>query len=328
ITSTVIKRRGAYDELSLTGKQVTAIATTRSQFTSLSHEPFTASGGNPNSKSQQYNAFIDECIRTHNEMRRRHGVPELQPSKKLTRFARRRAKHIANSDGAEFRHPDNLAYGENLAWHSDADRSCAALIKLWYDERDLYRFDRGQFDTTTGHFTQLVWKSTTRVGCAKAYSSGPRGGVYLVCNYDPPGNWVNEALENVFDIVERTVATTHKPLRNKPSTAKPHSQISTITTTTTAKPKIITTSSVAMVQTTVKPKPPLTLNPKLSTTYTNNNTVNSNTTNKHNNNNNKNNKKKKEKKKKNNYNNNSINSGTTTTTSIATSKPRAQSMRT
>nr|CAD1834629.1 unnamed protein product [Ananas comosus var. bracteatus] len=41
-----------------------------------------------------------------------------------------------------------------------------------------------------GHFTQIVWNNTERVGCARVECAG--GGVIITCNYDPPGNWVGE----------------------------------------------------------------------------------------------------------------------------------------
>lgn len=41
----------------------------------------------------------------------------------------------------------------------------------------------------TGHFTQLVWKSTTQLGCAMAVTTTNK--VYGVCNYSPQGNIVN-----------------------------------------------------------------------------------------------------------------------------------------
>jgi hypothetical protein len=37
----------------------------------------------------------------------------------------------------------------------------------------------------TGHFTQVVWRATTHVGCGTASCTGL---VLWVCNYDPPGN--------------------------------------------------------------------------------------------------------------------------------------------
>ena len=54
---------------------------------------------------------------------------------------------------------------------------------------------------TTGHYTQMVWRTTKEVGCATASGSGSvsqaQGGgsgevVYLVCRYSPPGNMQGE----------------------------------------------------------------------------------------------------------------------------------------
>jgi len=42
-----------------------------------------------------------------------------------------------------------------------------------------------------GHFTQLVWSKTARVGCGKA--TGADGNDYWVCNYDPQGNMQGES---------------------------------------------------------------------------------------------------------------------------------------
>lgn len=41
-----------------------------------------------------------------------------------------------------------------------------------------------------GHYTHVVWRKTTRVGCAGV--DGPDGNYRLVCRYNPPGNVMNE----------------------------------------------------------------------------------------------------------------------------------------
>ena len=45
------------------------------------------------------------------------------------------------------------------------------------------------------HYTQIVWRKTTDLGCAVATCptiSNWSGGTLVVCNYSPPGNWVGE----------------------------------------------------------------------------------------------------------------------------------------
>lgn len=58
-----------------------------------------------------------------------------------------------------------------------------------------YNYSRPGFSEQTGHFTQLVWKDTTTVGCGRRLC-GTRGW-YLVCEYWPRGNVVGEFSDEV-----------------------------------------------------------------------------------------------------------------------------------
>ncbi|CAN1228951.1 Pathogenesis-related protein PR-1 [Linum grandiflorum] len=42
-----------------------------------------------------------------------------------------------------------------------------------------------------GSGTRIVWRRTKRVGCARVVCNGGSG-VFMTCNYDPPGNYVGE----------------------------------------------------------------------------------------------------------------------------------------
>ena len=66
---------------------------------------------------------------------------------------------------------------------------------MLYKEKKNYSFD-GKFTANTGHFTQIVWKSTTRVGFG--YAVTETGQFYSVFNYYPAGNYKNEFHLNVF----------------------------------------------------------------------------------------------------------------------------------
>ena len=77
-----------------------------------------------------------------------------------------------------------------------------ASIEMWYNEEKLYNYDNpGATDfEKIGHFTQLVWASTTTVGCGKATCSkgSPFSGgtwQYVVCRYSPAGNVIGSGAD-------------------------------------------------------------------------------------------------------------------------------------
>jgi hypothetical protein len=82
-----------------------------------------------------------------------------------------------------------------------------AAIEAWGDERVHYNYNKPGFSEETGHFTQLVWKSTRTVGCDRhdcgiGQNNGQDArGWFVVCQYWPPGNVVDD---NMFrDNVQR-----------------------------------------------------------------------------------------------------------------------------
>ncbi|OVA10782.1 Allergen V5/Tpx-1-related [Macleaya cordata] len=118
------------------------------------------------------------------------GLPGLKWDQKLTDYAqsyaeqRRSDCQLIHSDGP---------YGENIFWGSGYGWSPAQAVKAWVDERKWY--DHGSNSCTPGqecgHYTQIVWKTTTRVGCAKVTCDSGLG-EFMICNYDPAGNYDNE----------------------------------------------------------------------------------------------------------------------------------------
>ena len=59
---------------------------------------------------------------------------------------------------------------------------------MWYNEVSQYNFNNPGFNSATGHFTQIVWVGTTKLGCGLAISRTNK--VYGICNYSPPGNYI------------------------------------------------------------------------------------------------------------------------------------------
>jgi hypothetical protein len=84
--------------------------------------------------------------------------------------------------------------GENLymVWSTDTpDQSPGAAVKSWADEEKFYNYDQNTCadGEVCGHYTQLVWSNTQRVGCGRAgRSADGRNYVIWACNYGPPGN--------------------------------------------------------------------------------------------------------------------------------------------
>ncbi|XP_023694052.2 cysteine-rich secretory protein LCCL domain-containing 2-like isoform X2 [Paramormyrops kingsleyae] len=100
--------------------------------------------------------------------------------------------------------------GQNLAVHWGSFQSPAFHVQAWYDEVRDYTYpyphecrpfcpERCSGPMCT-HYTQLVWATTNRLGCAVHVCSQMnvwgeiwKNAVYLVCNYSPKGNWIGEA---------------------------------------------------------------------------------------------------------------------------------------
>ena len=72
-------------------------------------------------------------------------------------------------------------------------------VRTWYKEKDVYDFNYPYFSPKTGHFTQLVWKESERLGVGYAKAPyGTRYRYYVVAYYDPPGNYEDSFTQNVL----------------------------------------------------------------------------------------------------------------------------------
>lgn len=50
-----------------------------------------------------------------------------------------------------------------------------------------------------GHYTQIVWADTTKIGCGKIRYTDSNGSIrlYLICNYGPSGNYDGEPIYKI-----------------------------------------------------------------------------------------------------------------------------------
>lgn len=125
-----------------------------------------------------------EMLAAHNAVRREVGVAPLVWSERLAAFAQEWADTLAAR--RLFFHRRSSPYGENLFEIRDARAAAAEVVESWASESKDYQYSSNTCRGVCGHYTQIVWRDTQRVGCAAARNG--RTEVW-VCNYDPPGNW-------------------------------------------------------------------------------------------------------------------------------------------
>jgi uncharacterized protein YkwD len=137
--------------------------------------------------------FAGEVLAAHNEARADMGVPPLKWNEKLAADAAAWAQRL--SGHAMLRHSGVSDQGENL-WLGTRDYfDAATMVSHWVEEKAQYHAGRFPDNSTTGnwadvgHYTQIVWRTTREVGCARASDATLD---YLVCRYSPPGNWLGE----------------------------------------------------------------------------------------------------------------------------------------
>jgi hypothetical protein len=132
-------------------------------------------------------------LAAHNRERAALGVLALSWDPALSADAAEWAAELAAS--GEFEHSPNAGgeeiQGENLWLGTRGYYTPEAMVDLWIEEKKDYRpgpipavSRTGDFEDV-GHYTQVVWADTGKVGCALA--AGEEDEV-LVCRYSQAGN--------------------------------------------------------------------------------------------------------------------------------------------
>ncbi|XP_008255032.2 GLIPR1-like protein 1 [Oryctolagus cuniculus] len=148
--------------------------------------------------------FIDECVKTHNEWRGRVRPPAADMKYMIWDDGlARMAKAWANK--CQFKHntclkkpfecnEDYQFVGENIWLGSLKIFSPRDAITAWYNETEFYDFDSISCTKVCGHYIQVVWASSHKVGCAVTIcpSLGEASASIFVCNYAPAGNFPNQ----------------------------------------------------------------------------------------------------------------------------------------
>lgn len=137
-------------------------------------------------------SFSDDILDQHNRERSATRAPPLQWDQVLASAAGAYARELAAI--GDLRHsPRQLrpGQGENLWMGTRGAFAPRMMVANWASEKSMFR--PGIFPNVSstgnwadvGHYTQMIWPGTTRLGCGIA-SSGRSD--FLVCRYAPAGN--------------------------------------------------------------------------------------------------------------------------------------------
>ncbi|NXI64564.1 GLIP1 protein, partial [Anseranas semipalmata] len=146
--------------------------------------------------------FIADCVRVHNEYRGKvrpaaSNMLYMTWDAALARTARAWAnkcifKHNTYLGKKHQCHPNFTSIGENIWIGSHQAFDVQAAIRGWYGEVRFYNFSVNKCTKICGHYTQVVWDNSYKIGCAVVFCKevgGIRNAANFVCNYAPSGNY-------------------------------------------------------------------------------------------------------------------------------------------
>ncbi|XP_031123522.1 pathogenesis-related protein 1A-like [Ipomoea triloba] len=130
---------------------------------------------------------VKEFLAGHNAARASVGVPPLRWNATVAAYAE--AYAAQRSADCALEHSEG-PYGENIA-EGYGELSAVDSVKMWVGEKPNY--DYASNSCVSGeclHYTQVVWRNTMSIGCARAACHN--GWMFVTCNYYPPGNYEGE----------------------------------------------------------------------------------------------------------------------------------------
>ncbi|HWA13414.1 MAG TPA: CAP domain-containing protein [Burkholderiales bacterium] len=123
----------------------------------------------------------------HNKARFAVGLKPLKWSAPVATHAQKWAEKLA-ATSCRMQHSSDSDYGENLYQGTQGVFTALDASRAWEAEKkDLDGPLTRANLKSVGHYTQMVWRETARVGCGEATCNKT---LIVVCNYDPPGNYL------------------------------------------------------------------------------------------------------------------------------------------
>lgn len=151
----------------------------------------TTSGGGGDAEP----AVMNGMTAAHNAARASVNPAPQTPMPPLTWSGDVAAVAQAYSANCVFEHSGN-SFGENL-YATTGGGTPQDVVDSWVSEVADYDYASNSCSNVCGHYTQVVWAKSLRLGCGmtKCTTGSPWGSgewEFWVCNYDPPGNYVGE----------------------------------------------------------------------------------------------------------------------------------------
>ncbi|CAH9071543.1 unnamed protein product [Cuscuta epithymum] len=187
ITALAITIRETASQTLLNGNNVAETPTPQGAGYFVAKPPRRA--GSPKSAiGSQKSAVINQFVDGHNRARASVGVPPVSWNESVAAYAEAYAAQRAGD--CEMEHSEG-PYGENIA-EGYGELKASDAVNMWVGERPYY--DHASNSCTggeeCGHYTQVVWRDTTSIGCAREVCRN--GWMFVTCNYYPPGNYIGE----------------------------------------------------------------------------------------------------------------------------------------
>jgi pathogenesis-related protein 1 len=160
--------------------------------------------GEPAASQSPPSADAKTWLDLHNSVRRSAQPPPSPPLPELTWSADAASVAQAWADRCTYQHNAGRGdRGENIAASAPPGHWTASdVVAAWASEAKDYDYATNSCapGKECGHYTQLVWRNSLRVGCAHQlcdtnwpFSPSPPGRWdFWVCDYEPPGNWVGQ----------------------------------------------------------------------------------------------------------------------------------------
>jgi hypothetical protein len=161
-----------------------------------------------NQQANLSDAEVAEMLAMHNEFRRsvaqaesqRLGgtvvIPDLTWDSGLANMAQGWADQVIGLQNPPHSGQWVVA-GENIYVGFGIGQSAAAAMEYWKGEQEFYHYSTNTCSAppkkSCGHYTQLVWSTSTRVGCGRVlWSADNLNYATWVCNYQSPGNIIGQ----------------------------------------------------------------------------------------------------------------------------------------